>query len=157
MNEWEEEVRSRQGEMFQVVHLRQRRGQAADQAGREQTLSTLFGYQPAAVGCHLILREQKPAERRPWRVRNVRRNCVWSAMYAGIACGPQGARRVVCAFGWKGLASLARTAKRVREALRGLGGTVEVESYRGTANEQRWQVCPHSKRRYLSRLPNYNS
>ncbi len=26
-------------------------------------------------------------------------------MYAGIACGPQGARRVVCAFGWKGLAS----------------------------------------------------
>src|SRR5258706_11144318 len=58
-----------------------------------------------------------------------------SEMYAGIACGPQGARRVVCAFGWKGLAQLARTAKRVREALRGLGGSVEVGSYRGTAIE----------------------
>src|SRR5258708_40278759 len=103
-----------------------------NQEGPEQTRSKLFGYQPDPVGCHLILREQKPAERRPWRVRNVRRNCVWSAMYAGIACGPQGARRVVCAFGWKGLASLARTAKRVREALRGLGGSVEVENYRGT-------------------------
>src|SRR5260370_23276700 len=119
MNEWEEEVRRRQGEMFTLVHLRQRSGQAADQAGPEQTRSKLFGYQPDPVGCHLILREQKPAERRPWRVRNVRRNCVWSrrncvwsrrncvwsAVYAGIACGPQGARRVVCAFGWKGLAS----------------------------------------------------
>src|SRR5260370_3624217 len=135
MNQWEEEDRRRQGEMFTLVHLRQRRGQAADQARPEQYLSKLCGYQPDPVGCHLILREQKPAERRPWRVRNVRRNCVWSAMYAGIACGPQGARRVVCAFGWKGLASLARTAKRVREALRGLGGSVEVESYRGTAIE----------------------
>jgi hypothetical protein len=64
-------------------------------------------------------------------------------MYAGIACGPQCTQelRVVrrgleeCAFGWKGLASLARTAERVREALRGLGGSVEVESYRGTAIE----------------------
>src|SRR5260221_2196062 len=126
MNQWEEEDRRRQGEMFTLVHLRQRRGQAADQAGPEQTRSKLFGYQPDPVGCHLILREQKPAERRPWRVRNVRRNCVWSAMYAGIACGPQGARRVVCAFGWKRLASLARTAKRVREALRGLGAARDV-------------------------------
>src|SRR5258706_14540785 len=50
-------------------------GQAADQAGPEQTRSKLFGYQPDPVGCHLILREQKPAERMPWRVR--------------IACGPQ--------------------------------------------------------------------
>ena len=74
-------------------------------------------------------------------------------MYAGIACGPQGARRVVCAFGWKGLAQLARTAKRVREALRGLGGSVEVESYRGTAIERRWHVGQHGKRRYLSSLP----
>src|SRR5258707_14588603 len=86
MNQWEEEDRRRQGEMFTLVHLRQRRGQAADQAGPEQTRSKLFGYQPDPVGCHLILREQKPAERRPWRVtqelrvvRNVRRNCVWSA------------------------------------------------------------------------------
>ena len=75
MNQWEEEDRRRQGEMFTLVHLRQRRGQAADQAGPEQTRSKLFGYQPDPVGCHLILREQKPAERRPWRVR--------------IACGPQ--------------------------------------------------------------------
>src|ERR1700675_3860355 len=81
-----------------TVHLRQRRGQAADQAGPEQTRSKLFGYQPDPVGCHLILREQKPAERRPWRVRNVRRNCVWSAMYAGIACGPQGAISLAAAF-----------------------------------------------------------
>ena len=35
----------------------------------------------------------------------------------------------------KGWPQLARTAKRVREALRGLGGSVEVESYRGTAIE----------------------
>ena len=68
MNQWEEEDRRRQGEMFTLVHLRQRRGQAADQAGPEQTRSKLFGYQPDPVGCHLILREQKPAERRPWRV-----------------------------------------------------------------------------------------
>jgi hypothetical protein len=61
MNQWEEEDRRRQGEMFTLVHLRQRRGQAADQAGPEQTRSKLFGYQPDPVGCHLILREQKPA------------------------------------------------------------------------------------------------
>src|SRR6267378_2205631 len=59
MNQWEEEDRRRQGEMFTLVHLRQRRGQAADQAGPEQTRSKLFGYQPDPVGCHLILREQK--------------------------------------------------------------------------------------------------
>src|SRR5260370_8289088 len=126
MNEWEEEVRRRQGEMFTLVHLRQRSGQAADQAGPEQTRSKLFGYQPDPVGCHLILREQKPAERRPWRVRNVgrncvwsrrncvwsrrncvwsRRNCVWSAVYAGIPFGPQGARRGVFGFCWTTLAS----------------------------------------------------
>jgi hypothetical protein len=35
----------------------------------------------------------------------------------------------------KGWPQLARTAERVREALRGLGGSVEVESYRGTAIE----------------------
>jgi hypothetical protein len=35
--------------------------------------------------------------------------------------------------GWP--SQLARTAERVREALRGLGGSVEVESYRGTAIE----------------------
>src|SRR5712671_1071128 len=69
MNQWEEEDRRRQGEMFTLVHLRQRRGQAADQAGPEQTRSKLFGYQPDPVGCHLILREQKPAECRPWRVK----------------------------------------------------------------------------------------
>jgi hypothetical protein len=45
MNQWEEEDRRRQGEMFTLVHLRQRRGQAADQAGPEQTRSKLFGYQ----------------------------------------------------------------------------------------------------------------
>jgi len=78
-------------------------------------------------------------------------------MYAGIACGPQGARRVVCAFGWKGLGLIARTAERVREALRGLGGSVEVESYRGTAIERRWHVGQHGKRRYLSSLPSATS
>ena len=110
-------------------------------AGPEQTRSKLFGYQPDPVGCHLILREEKPAERRPWRVR--------------IACGPQCTQelrvvrngtqelRVVrrgleesCArLAGKGWPQLARTAERVREALRGLGGSVEVESYRGTAIE----------------------
>jgi hypothetical protein len=37
----------------------------------------------------------------------------------------------------KGWPSVARTAERVREALRGLGGSVEVESYRGTSIERR--------------------
>ena len=65
--------------------------------------------------------------------------------HAGIACGPQCTQelRVVrrgleesCArLAGKGWPQLARTAKRVREALRGLGGSVEVESYRGTAIE----------------------
>src|SRR5258708_29146 len=95
MNQWEEEERRRQGEMFTLVHLRPRGGQAADQAGPEQTRSKLFGYQPDPVGCHLILREQNPPSA----------GLGGSEMYAGIACGPQGARRVVCAFGWKGLAS----------------------------------------------------
>src|SRR6266404_1349952 len=37
MNQWEEEDRRRQGEMFTLVHLRQRRGQAADQARSKAT------------------------------------------------------------------------------------------------------------------------
>jgi hypothetical protein len=32
-------------------------------------------------------------------------------MYTGIACGPQGARRVVCAFGWKGLEQQNESAR----------------------------------------------
>ncbi len=49
----------------------------------------------------------------------------------------------------KGWPQVARTAERVREALRGLGGSVEVESYRGTAIERRWHVGQHGKRRYF--------
>ena len=45
-----------------------------------------------------------------------------------------------------------RTAERVREALRGLGGSIEVGSYRGTVIERRWHVGQHGKRRYLSSL-----
>ena len=57
----------------------------------------------------------------------------------------------------KGWPQLARTAKRVREALRGLGGSVEVESYRGTAIERRWHVGQRGKRRYFSSLPSATS
>src|SRR6266436_4195126 len=135
MNQWEEEDRRRQGEMFTLVHLRQRRCQAADQAGPEQTRSKLFGYQPDSVGCHLILPEQKPAERRPWRVRNVRRNCVWSRNVRRNCVVRRGLEESCARLAGKGWPQLARTAEQVREALRGLGGSVEVETYRGTAIE----------------------
>ena len=54
-------------------------------------------------------------------------------------------------------AQVARTAERVREALRGLGRSVEVGSYRGTVIERRWHVGQHGKRRYLSSLPSATS
>ena len=58
-------------------------------------------------------------------------------MYAGIACGPQGLEKSCARLVGKGWLQVARTAERVREALRGVGGSVEVESYRGTAIERR--------------------
>ena len=137
MNQWEEEDRRRQGEMFTLVHLRQRRGQAADQAGPEQTRSKLFGYQPDPVGCHLILREQKPAERK----------LGGSGMYAGIACGPQGARRGVCAFGWKGLALCSPEPQ--NESARLLGALAGQSRSKATAAPPSSDVASRSARQAI--------
>src|SRR5258706_11919570 len=85
-------------------------------------------------------------------------------MYAGIACGPQGARRVVCAFGWKGLG--LRSPEPQNESARLLGALAgqsrskataappssDDGRYVSTASDAIYRACqvrPHTVRKFV--------
>src|SRR5258706_13291088 len=112
MNQWEEEDRRRQGEMFTLVHLRQ--GANSIQIIWISARPRWLPFDPARAKTR---RAQALAGQKCTQELRVVPQCTQELRVVRTGLEESCAR-----LAGKGWPQLARTAERVREALRGLGG-----------------------------------